>query len=241
MCIEGEFKMSGTLNAKTPRTLKDKMFWLIPKYAYLPLALLIIINFAVYLGNRIVTYDMYHYDFTLDFEKNIPFVPEAVIIYFGAFIQWIIGYIVIVRESKERCYRVVTGEIIAKFICLAIYIIIPTTMARPVIEGDGFFEQVMAFVYTVDNPKQADNLLPSLHCLESWICFRCAIGCKKVPKWYVPVQFIFTLMVFASTLLVKQHIFVDIPAGVIVAEIGLLISSIIFNWKARKNAAKDQQ
>ena len=34
----------------------------------------------------------------------------------------------------------------------------------------------------------------------------------------------FTLLVFASTLLVKQHVLVDIPAGVLVAEVGLLLS-----------------
>ena len=79
----------------------------------------------------------------------------------------------------------------------------------------------MRLVYAGDLPG---NLFPSIHCLESWICFRGAIGMKRTPRWYAPAMLVLTLMVFASTLLVKQHVLVDIPAGVLVAEVGLLLS-----------------
>ena len=48
---------------------------------------------------------------------------------------------------------------------------------------------------------------------------------KRAPRWYAPAMLALTLLVFASTLLVKQHVLVDIPAGILVAELGLLLST----------------
>ena len=47
---------------------------------------------------------------------------------------------------------------------------------------------------------------------------------KRVPRWYAPAMLVLTLLVFASTLLVKQHLFVDVLAGVAVAELCLRLS-----------------
>ena len=78
-------------------------------------------------------------------------------------------------------------------------------------------------IYRMDKP---DNLFPSLHCVFSWICFRGAMHLKKVPKWYVPLTFVISVLVFASTLLIKQHVIVDMIGAVIVVEIGLFLSGI---------------
>ena len=76
-------------------------------------------------------------------------------------------------------------------------------------------------IYRLDSP---DNLLPSIHCLENWICFRGALRCRKVGRGYQVGTLIFALMVFVSTLLVKQHLVLDVVTGVAVVEIGLFLS-----------------
>lgn len=48
--------------------------------------------------------------------------------------------------------------------------------------------------------------------------------CKKVGTGYKTMMFISAILVFASTLMVKQHVFLDVIAGVIVVEIGLFLS-----------------
>ena len=58
------------------------------------------------------------------------------------------------------------------------------------------------------------------------MCFRGAIGLKRMPRWYAPSMLVLSLLVAASTVLVKQHVFLDIPAGILAAEIGL--------WLARR-------
>ena len=134
---------------------------------------------------------------------------------------WIVGFIVIGRESREVCYEVLTAEQIAKLCCLVAFIAIPTTIIRPEVTGTGFFQWLSRLIYSMDSP---DNLLPSVHCLENWICFRGAMKCKKVGKGYKIFTFVAAILVFASTLMVKQHVVLDVVAAIVVVELGLFLS-----------------
>ena len=75
------------------------------------------------------------------------------------------------------------------------------------------------------------NLFPSIHCVASWMAVRGACMMKGMPRWYVPLHFVVAVLVFASTVLVKQHFFVDIFAGIAVAELGLFLSKHFSLWK----------
>ena len=194
---------------------------ILPSYARIPLVLLVILNLIVYEGTQFLMLHAKHWDLALPLDARIPFRPAWIVIYILAYLQWAVGFIVISRESRAHCNRVLAGEIIAKFICMLFFIALPTRIERPVVEGSGVFAALTRLIFASDLPG---NLFPSIHCLESWICFRGAIGMKRVPRWYAPAMLAFTLMVFASTVLVKQHVLVDIPAGVLVAEAGLLLS-----------------
>ena len=203
------------------RTFQQWLERIVPSYARIPLVLLVIINLIVYEGTQFLMLHAKHWDLALPLDERIPFRPAWIVIYILAYLQWAVGFIVIARESRARCNRVFMGELIAKFICGLFFILLPTRIDRPVVEGGGFIAWLMRLIYAGDLPG---NLFPSIHCLESWLCFRGAIGMKRVPRWYAPAMLAFTLMVFASTVLVKQHVLVDIPAGVLLAELGLLLS-----------------
>ena len=192
-----------------------------PLYSIAPIAGMLGMNVLAYFGTRIFTTGRYHYNIESPLDLLLPVVPFFVLFYLLAFVQWIVCYVMIGREAKAYCYRFFIGEIIAKAMCLVIFLIIPTTMNRPELTGNGIFERLLAFVYSVDT---ADNLFPSIHCLESWMCWR---GCRKLtgmPRWLSGVNLVFTLLVFASTVLCKQHVLIDIAGGVAVVEIGLLLS-----------------
>lgn len=59
---------------------------------------------------------------------------------------------------------------------------------------------------------------------------------QKVPLWYKWVNFVFSLLVCLSTVLVKQHVIVDIFAGIAVAELGLLLSRLYYDRKEKRTA-----
>ena len=196
---------------------KEKLDDLLPSYTRIPLISMVCIHGLVYYATRLVTQKLTHLDFSLPVDDAIPFIPAFSVIYVLAYVQWTVGFIVIARDSRELCYRVISGEIISKLICMALFLLVPTTMARAEIVSDGFFDTIVRYIYQMD---AADNLFPSIHCLESWVCFRGAMQMKKAGPWYRYFTLLFSLLVFASTVLIKQHVAVDIIAGVLTAEIG---------------------
>ena len=203
------------------KTLKKKLEVFLPVYTYFPLAAVICTNMLAYFATRPFTQGWAHYDLSLPVDGVLPFVPAFSVIYLLAYIQWIVGYILIARESRALCYRVLSGEIIAKLTCMVLFLALPTAMIRPEITSHDVFSKITGYIYQFD---AADNLFPSIHCLESWICFRGALRIKKVGRWYRWVTLGFTLLVFASVVLIKQHLVVDIIAGVAVCELGQLLA-----------------
>lgn len=201
---------------------------LIPSYAGLPLALVLIINFSAFYGTRLINAGFHHCDLSLPIDRAIPLVPFFIVFYIAAFVQWVITYIFIARDTREVCFRYIGGDIIAKLICAVIFLILPTAMTRPEITGGDVFSKLTQLIYSLDTP---DNLFPSVHCLESWICLRASLAMKKTGKGFAAVNIVTTLLVFASVVFVKQHLFVDIISGVAVAEAGLLINKLLCKTK----------
>lgn len=199
----------------------NKIYKILPKYAYIPILASLVLNVIVYFGSRIITTGMHHYNFSIFIDEKIPFVSPMILIYVLAYVSWAIGFIVIGRENREVCYEVMSAEQIAKLMCLICFFAIPSTIVRPEITGVGFCNWLTEVIYMADNP---DNLFPSIHCLESWICFRGAMRCKRTGYTYKLVMFISAILVFASTVMVKQHVFIDIIGGIVVVEAGLFLA-----------------
>lgn len=77
------------------------------------------------------------------------------------------------------------------------------------------WNQAALWLYSID---AADNLFPSIHCLVSWFCYLGIRGRKEIPRWYQSVSMVIAILVFASTLLTKQHVIVDVAGGILLAE-----------------------
>ncbi len=50
---------------------------------------------------------------------------------------------------------------------------------------------------------------------------------NKIPAWYKALSVVMAILVFVSTLTTKQHVIVDVVAGMLLAEFGYMISGII--------------
>lgn len=202
--------------------------WLIPRYARKPLVLVILFNFLCYYIPKALESqrtDLHMISTRLD--DALPRIPFFIIIYVLAYVQWVIAYIVITRDSREHCCRFVSGELTSKVIAMFILLAYPTTFCRPPIEVTDFSTWLTSLIYQSDTPT---NLFPSMHCVASWFCFRGSLGLKKMPRWFAWAQGFFSLLVFASVLLVKQHVWPDIIGGIAVAELGILLARV-FHWE----------
>lgn len=211
---------------------KERLERLIPRYALLPLIITPLLNCAVYFGSKLLPRRGEALLLALPWDERIPFLPAAISVYVLSYLFWAVSYLLIARESRRQCLRVLTGDWVAKLICLPFFLLLPTTIQRPDAAGSGLWLWLTRLIYAADSPN---NLFPSIHCLESWICWRGLMGCKKVPAWYRGFSLIFALMVCASTVLVKQHVLVDIPAGILLGELGLWAGRLIADRFANKS------
>lgn len=188
----------------------------IPEYGAITLAAGFIVNSIVYWGTQILMGSAYHYDFTSSFDRKVPFVKEWIVIYIGCYIFWVVNYILIAREGKEACYRFATADVLSRIICAVFFIALPTTNIRPEVMGSDIFSWMTRYVYSSD---PATNLFPSIHCLVSWFCFIGIRKSKKVSGWYKVFSCLMALTICASTQFTKQHYFIDIIGGIVLAEI----------------------
>lgn len=188
---------------------------ILPAYGVFPVIFSFVFNCLVYSGSRMIAGGWYHHNIETGVDRSIPFVPEFLVIYFGCYVFWAVNYILIARQDRRSVYQFFTGDFISRCVCLVSFLAFPTTNTRPLITGSGLWNQAALWLYSID---AADNLFPSIHCLVSWFCYLGIRGRKEIPRWYQSVSMVIALLVFASTLLTKQHVIVDVAGGVLLAE-----------------------
>ena len=188
---------------------------ILPAYGVFPVIFSFVFNCLVYSGSRMIAGGWYHHNIETVVDRSIPFVPEFLVIYFGCYIFWAVNYILIARQDRRSVYQFFTGDFISRCVCLVSFLAFPTTNTRPLITGSGLWNQAALWLYSID---AADNLFPSIHCLVSWFCYLGIRGRKEIPRWYQSVSMVIAILVFASTLLTKQHVIVDVAGGILLAE-----------------------
>lgn len=184
----------------------------------LPLLSILAVNCLVYWGSDVLTADRHHFDFTFAFDRAVPLIPEFVWIYILAFPFWAANYILAGRRGKKIFYRFVATDLLVHFACFLVFMAVPTTNLRPSLTGGSFSEQLLSLVYIMDGGSMPSNLLPSIHCYVSWLCYRGLKGAKEIPVWYQRFSFVFAVLIVISTQVLKQHYIVDAIAGIILVE-----------------------
>lgn len=209
--------------------LLDKLEKLAPSYSRAPLlGMLLALSFA-YCVSKIIIEEREKFDLSIPLDDMIPFCAPLILFYVLAYVQWGVGYMIIAKQDKDVCYRMAGGNIIAKMLCFLIFIIVPTQMfSRPEVTGTSIFDYIIRLIYWIDTPV---DLFPSIHCLESYTVMRFTLKRKEFPLYYKILNVVLSLLVFSSVVLTKQHIVVDIPAGILIFEIGYLISNLTGFYK----------
>lgn len=197
-----------------------KLQEMVPGYTLFPLIGCWIVNVSIYYGTMVFNTERYKYNITTVIDEMMPLSTWWIAIYYLAFPFWVISYVLIMRQGKDICKRFMIGEILGKIVCGLIYLVFPTTNIRPPINGNSIFEALTRFLYATDLPE---NLLPSIHCYISWLCFIGLYNAYKIngnySKIFVVSSGIFSILIFLSTLFLKQHIIYDVILGVILAQI----------------------
>lgn len=166
-------------------------------------------------GGRLLAFWRYHFDFTTPLDLKVPFMPWTLLIYFGAFVFWAVSLYFCSRQDRTASDRLFCADILSKIVSFLFFVILPTTTIRPLVDGTGFFDFGMRFLYAVD---RSDNLFPSIHCSMSWLCWLWTRGKKEIPLFWRVFSFVFAVAICISTLTTRQHVLVDVFGGILLAE-----------------------
>ena len=187
-------------------------------------------------------------------DNMIPTLSIFIVPYIWSYAYWAMGPMAVSKCEKEHFADYMAANLVACLAGVLALAFFPTYMDRvaeglyEVSENPTFFEKLRQFWYSLDGSAMAYNLLPSFHCINSTLCYLGVAGRKEIPKWFRIYSLITTLLIYASTVYVKQHYFLDIVTGVALGALAYFlckkfhwgrmfapIERAYANWKAKKN------
>jgi membrane-associated phospholipid phosphatase len=163
-------------------------------------------------------------------DKQIPFLEIFVIPYllWYAFIFLMFVYFAIFDRSTY--YRTLLSFCAGMLVCYVIYFFFQTTVPRPELQGAGILTDMVRYVYNADEPF---NCFPSIHVLSSYLMI---IAIRHSKLWTIKKDLIVSSIAYSiilSTLFIKQHVVLDIVAGVL---LGSLLFKLFYYLEAEMAA-----
>jgi membrane-associated phospholipid phosphatase len=147
-------------------------------------------------------------------DNFIPFTDWAIWIYHSQFVFLLLSIYII--KKLENLSHTFYAMAMACLLSFAIFIIYPTTIPRLVQTGDGLTVKAFQILYSIDS---AANCFPSLH--VSLACLS-AIGVFQEKKRFSVFAILWACLIALSTMATKQHYFVDVIGGLVIAIISRL-------------------
>ena len=200
---------------------------LLPGYGWACFLCLLLIQTIVFCPTRFLLPYMDKLDLSTVWVARIPFRPVWVLVYLLSYASCGVTFFLLFRQRKEHVYRNSAAYLLTLILTFACFMLMPAQMERPEVPGTDFFSWLTRLVYVIDQPN---NLFPSLHVVCSYYCWRAVYDTEGIPRWYRRFNFVYLVLVCCSVLFVKQHVLVDVPAGVVVSEIPLQLARR-FRWE----------
>ena len=192
-------------------------------YFWVSLCLTLVSNVIAFQGSRLFTQNSHHYTLSLPVEAAIPFLPWTITIYVGCFLFWLILYRLIARLPRQEADRFFCANLLGKGLSFIVFVLFPTTMSRPEVNGMTVWDTFIRFLYWIDAP---DNLFPSLHCMLAWLCWIGVRGNKQVPLPWRISALIMAALVCLSTLTTRQHVVLDVFGGILLSKFCYSLSDL---------------
>lgn len=142
-------------------------------------------------------------------DAHIPFVPAFVFGY-TLYYAWIL-LPALMLHTRAHFYQAMIAFNLVQAPAILIFLVYPTQMTRPTVVGDDLASQLVRLLYRAD---PGFNLLPSLHVGHSVLV--ALIFHAFRPKLF-PWVACGAVVICLSTLLIKQHVILDVPAGAALA------------------------
>jgi membrane-associated phospholipid phosphatase len=151
--------------------------------------------------------------------------PIWVIPYLLSLAWWIACMIWAARKMDDGLYQAfVVGLLAVMLFSYVVYIVYPTYVIRPAVQGDGWLSQVIAFLYSND---RVNNAFPSGHTYNTVLITLFWWRWRPQQRW---LWLAIAVIVLLSTLYTRQHNLPDLAGGIVVAWLGYRLG---LWWAAR--------
>lgn len=151
-------------------------------------------------------------DLTSSLDRTIPVVPQFVWFYV---LCYVFPFVIIPLANDWHRFNIALLSIVlCTLVAFVGHVSIPIAFPKPQL-GDSFSEQLLSYIHSHDFRPGAQNF-PSLHVAITWIIYFACLeqGRKKLIE---VVLLIIALLIMASTVLIKQHLFIDLIGGTALA------------------------
>jgi membrane-associated phospholipid phosphatase len=163
------------------------------------------------------------YDFKSAIDDYIPLWTGFVIIYISYAIYLGFTFWYFYKKNKPRDLNIVLAAItLSCSLAYLIYIFYQNSIIRPQIIERNIFDSIYTQINLYVPPY---NAFPSLHVAISTVC---ALGYWSVKSKLFKSMAIWTILIIISTVLTKQHYFLDILGGLLLATVTFYISRVLF-------------
>jgi membrane-associated phospholipid phosphatase len=149
-------------------------------------------------------------DPTLAIDARIPFWAPAIWIYELCYLLPLVPALLL--DDWHRFNRMVLAFVLANLVAFAVYLVYPVDFPHPV-PGPDLSARLVAFEYSADFHPGA-NHLPSLHVAVAWLVWLVCLGQRTLRSTLLLCT---AVAISVATLLVKQHVLLDVIGGVALA------------------------
>ena len=206
-------------NEKTKQKRKEEcIFKIIPKYSIIPIfACILTLSSSYYGAATFINLLKFKKKNVIGVIDNwIPIVPFFLIPYVFFYFYTVLGPAFIARIDKKVFVRHISAWIIGSLIGFVSFVLFPTWVVVEGFNPHSFWEMIVKNIFHEYDVHA--NACPSFHCFVSWLIF---LGVKElnIQDKYKIKFFIVSLSICISTVFLKRHGLIDIPGGILLAEI----------------------
>lgn len=145
----------------------------------------------------------------------LPLVPEFIVFYMLGYL-FVLVPCLLVRDRTDF-YAATVAFCLMLAVAFLLFRYLPVQMDKTYALGDDWFSRLAYFQQSKDTSY---NNFPSLHVgLNVYAYALIAWQSRRIPAWWLP----WPVLIVISTLLVKQHLLVDVLGGVLLAYGGFVV------------------
>ncbi|MCC3373101.1 phosphatase PAP2 family protein [Cohnella sp. REN36] len=157
---------------------------------------------------------MHVFSLSTRLDDMTPFVPAFVLPYSLWYPFLAVVLIGLFRKDPRLYFRTLAALCMGMVTSYIVYVFFQTTVVRPEVPQSPYWSSALLnFVYANDMPY---NCFPSIHVLTSYLMIKACRPFGLAARGMIALT---GTAIIVSTVLIKQHVIVDVAGGILLAEI----------------------